>query len=124
VTQESDSVFQVVLRRALAAGDPANVQVHFTTDVLDRYKGVDGVSIIRTDTVGRVRKQGGWSVDFGIAPDETLIHVSIGDLIALPEGEREHWAFHARTLPASKMFLQMRLSANACYDDGEVRPWE
>ena len=120
---EADSVYRVVVRRALAAGDPANLQVHFDVEVLQRYREQNGVSIIRTDTVGRVRKQGSWSLDFGIAPDETSIHVPYGPLSQLPEAEREHWAQFALIAPSSSMFLQMRLAPAACHDDGEVRSW-
>jgi hypothetical protein len=120
---EADSVYRVVVRRVLAGGDPANLQVHFDVEVLQRYREQNGVSIIRTDTVGRVRKQGSWSLDFGIAPDEDVIHVPYGALKDLPETEREHWAQFAVIAPSSRMFLQMRLSPSACYDDGEVRSW-
>ncbi len=120
---ESDSVFQVIVRRALAAGDAANLQVHFAVAVLDRYRGSAGFSLIRTNTVGRLKKEGSWSLDFGIAPGEELIHTAVADLLRLPEEQREHWALHATALPASKMFLQMRLAPGSCFDDGEVRPW-
>jgi len=124
LNRESDSVFQVVVRRALAAANPANLQVHFAVAVLDRYLDGGGFSIIRTDTVGRLKKEGGWTLDFGIAPGEQLVHAAVADLLRLPEAEREHWAFHATALPASKMFLQMRLAPGSCFDDGEVRPWQ
>jgi hypothetical protein len=122
--QETLSVYRVAVRRALAAGDPAAVPLHFDVGVLDRYRGATGFSLIRTDTVARLRKQGGWSLDFGIAPGEALIHVQAGDLMSLPAADRDHWSGFAVSLPASKMFVQMRLSPNACYDDGEVRAWE
>ena len=123
-TREDQLVYRVALRRALMASDPAQVTLHFDVAVLERYRGVTGLSIIRTDTVGRVRKQGGWSLDFGIAPDEDMVHVTYAQLVALPESEREHFAAHACLLPASKMFLQMRMTPGSCFDDGEVRPWE
>lgn len=81
------------------------------------------MSIVRTDTVGRVRKQGGWSLDFGISPDEDMVHLPVASLLNLPEAEREHWAQHALTLPASRMFLSMRLAPGSCFDDGELRQW-
>jgi hypothetical protein len=121
--EESQNVYRIVVRHALARGDPANLPIHFEVAVLDRYRGRAGFSIIRTDTVGRLRKEGGWSIDFGIAPGEQAIHANVGDLMALPDEEREHWAGFALLLAASKMFLQMRLSPSACYDDGEVREW-
>jgi hypothetical protein len=121
---EETALLRVVARRALAAGNPANLPLHFEIAVLDRYRDAAGYSLIRSDTVARLRKEGGWSIDFGIAPGEELIHLSIGDLEHLPEEERDHWAAHVTALPASRTFLQMRISGSgACIDDGEVRPW-
>jgi hypothetical protein len=98
--------------------------VSFDATLLDRYRGKAGYSIIRTDTVGRVKQEGGWALDFGIADDDRLIHASLGDILnALPESEREHWAKHVATLPLSRNFLQMRLAPASCIDDGEVREW-
>jgi hypothetical protein len=120
---ETLHVYRVVVRRALAAGDPGLLPVHFETAVLDRYRGRPGYSLIRTDTVARLQKQGDWSIDFGIAPDEATIHTTANELRGLPEEDQQHWAAFAVIPPASKMFLQMRLAPSACYDDGEVRPW-
>jgi len=122
-TDDYETVHRVALRRALVAGDPSLLHLHFAAAVLDRYREGAGFSVIRTDTVGRVRKQGGWSLDFGIAPQEDAIHVQAAGLLRLPESEREHWAAHAITLPASRMFLAMRLTPGSCFDDGEVRTW-
>jgi hypothetical protein len=122
-TQEFESVYRIALRRALAAGDPSLLHVHFAVEVLDRYLEGGGFSVIRTDSVGKIRKQGGWALDFGIAPDEDIVHVQAGELLHLPEPEREHWAAFARLLPASRMFLSMRLAPGSCFDDGEVRQW-
>ena len=108
----------------LAGDDLSDLPLHLDIAVLGRYRGASGFSLIRTDTVGRVKKEGGWSLDFGIVPEEALIHVFAGDLLQLPAEEREHWAAHAVALPSSKMFLQMRLAPGACHDDGEVRPWD
>ncbi len=121
--EEYESIYRVVARRALAGEDPTHLQAHFAVEVLDRYRDADGVTVVRTDTVGRVSQKGGWSLDFGIAPAEDLLHVSTGELIHLPGAEREHWAAHVVTLPSSKMFLQMRLSPASCFDDGELRSW-
>jgi hypothetical protein len=121
--EEFETVYRVALRRALAAGDPVQVQLHFASDVLNRYREGNNFSVIRTDTVGRVRQQGSWSLDFGIAPEEDAIHAAWGDLARLPEAEREHWAAHATLLPSSRMFLSMRLAPGSCFDDGEVRSW-
>ena len=120
---ESDSIHRVVVRRALASEDHANLQLHFEAAVLDHYRQSPGFSILRTNTVGRLKKEGGWAIDFGIAPDDERIHASIGDLMGLSETDREHWSQHATALVSSKMFLQMRLSPSACFDDGEVRNW-
>lgn len=121
---EETMVLRVLLRRMLASEDLANIPLHFEAGVLERYRAAPGFSMIRTDTVGRVKKEGGWSLDLGISPDETLVHAFAGDLVRLPEEEREHWATFSVVLSSSKMFLQMRLAPGACHDDGEPRKWE
>jgi hypothetical protein len=118
-----ESVFRIAVRRALAKEDPSDLPLHFEVAVLERYRGASGFSLIRTNTVGRLRKEGGWSLDIGIAPDESVLHVCLGDLLRLPAEEREHWAAFATTLPSSKTYLQMRLAPGSCFDDGDVREW-
>ena len=115
----------VVYRRALERGDPGLLQVSFSVAVLDKYRDATASSVIRTDTVARVRTQGDWSFDFGISPGEATVHASWSALTTLlPEDERKHWAAHAAPAPAfSDMYLRMQLSPNSCHDDGEVRDW-
>jgi hypothetical protein len=120
---EVSDVYRVLVRRALATEKPDNLEIHFEIGVLERYFEREGFSLIRTDTVGRLTKQREWSIDFGIAPEEDAIHASFGALIGLPEGDRDHWAAHALSLPASSKFIHMRLFPSACFDDGEIRPW-
>jgi hypothetical protein len=122
-THDATGIYQVALRRAFAQHDPKLLQVHFEAEVLDRYRGAAGFSIIRTDTVGRVRKEGSWSLDFGISPDEQAIHASWGDLSSLPDAELAHWASAALPRASSRVFISMRLSPGACFNDGEVRGW-
>jgi hypothetical protein len=122
--RDEEAVYRVALRRALTAEDPSQVELHFDVAVLERYRGAAGFSIIRTDTVGRVRKQGGWALDFGISPDEQMLHATWGQVLTLPEAEREHFAAHARLMLASRVFVQMRMAPGSCLDDGEVRSWE
>lgn len=115
----------LVYRRAFQQQDPALVQISFDIAVLDKYRGAPGVSLIRTDTVGRIKREGGWSIDVGIGEEGRTIHASLFDLMnALPVEERDHWALHTVALPLSERFLQMRLSPGSCIDDGEVRSWE
>ncbi len=121
---EETAVLRVVVRRMLAGAELANLPLHFEAGVLGRYRGAPGFSMIRTDTVGRVKKEGGWALDVGIAPGEETVHAFAGDLLGLPVDEREHWASFAVALPSSRMFLQMRLAPSACQDDGEPRKWE
>jgi hypothetical protein len=79
---------------------------------------------MRTNTVGRIRSVEGWSLDFGIAPDNELVHTSATELTQrLPATERQHWVQHAATLAASRTFLTMRLAPGSCIDDGELREW-
>ncbi len=119
---EYEIMYRAVVRRAAAANDAANLPVAVDAAVLDRYRG-GGYALLRTNTVGRVRKEGGWALDFGIAPDEATIQACFGDLARLPEEERDHWAAYATFLPASGTFLQMRLAPGSCIDDGEIRSW-
>ena len=122
-TREADTAYRVLLRRALAAGNTALLHVHFDAGVLERYRDGAGFSLIRTNTVGRLKKEGDWSLDFGIAPGEKLLHLPAGDLLRLPEQERQHWSEFVVLLPSSSKFLQMRLAPGSCFDDGETRPW-
>ncbi len=116
---------RLLYRRAFASQDALPAQLSFDAAVLDKYRGAAGYSLIRTDTIGRLTREGGWSIDVGIGEAGRMIHAAIGDIIhKLPDAEREHWAQHAVSLPMSKMYLQMRLQPGSCFDDGEVRPWE
>jgi hypothetical protein len=116
---------KIITRKSLAASDAALMQVWFDAAVLDRYRELPDYKIIRTDSAGRVRKEGGWSLDFGIAPDNLTIHASWSALAsALPERERDHWSAHA-ALPSGigENFLRMQLAPGSCFDDGEVKDW-
>lgn len=123
LTSVSDYL-KLVYSRALTQRDPALLQVAFDAMVLDRYRASAAYAIIRTDTVGRVKKQGAWTLDFGIAPGDAVIHASWGAIAqGLPGEELAHWASHASSLLLSEMYLKMQLSPGACHDDGEVRTW-
>ncbi len=125
MAEEPNPYLMQLYRRAFQAQDPALVQVSFDAAVLDKYRGATGYSLIRTDTVGRLKREGGWTIDVGIGAEERTVHACLHDLLhALPEEEREHWAQHVVALPMSHHFLQMRLVAGSCIDDGEVRTWE
>lgn len=114
---------QTVLRRALAARDAGRLHVRFDSVVLARYRAMQGAQLIRTRTVGRITLPGRWALDVGIAPDGSL-HVPFSDLAdRLPEDEWAHWLDHLVEEPASAAFLQMRLAASACVDDGETEAW-
>ncbi|MCH8994187.1 MAG: hypothetical protein IH959_04380 [Chloroflexi bacterium] len=127
---EPNPYLMQIYRRAFAAQDPALLQLSFTAAVLDKYRAAAGYELIRTDTVGRLKREGGWTIDLGIGDlgsgeEGGIIHACLRDVLhALPEAEREHWAQHVVALPMSRTFLQMRLAAGACIDDGEVRAWE
>ena len=124
-TAADNPYLALAYRRAFTTQDPALVQVCFDIAVLEKYRGVPGFSLIRTDTVGRLKREGGWAIDVGIGEEGRTIHASLGDVLhSLPEAEREHWAQHAVSLPLSEQFLRMRLQPGSCFDDGEVRPWE
>lgn len=97
-------------------------QVVFRVAVLDRYLESGDVRVTRTNTVGRV-KGAAWMLDFGIAPDETTIHVTLALLkTRLPEKELAHWLAHADESRFSTNFLKMQ-SSHSCIDDGGYREW-
>ena len=107
-------------------GELGQAQVWFDAAVLDRYvaQRPQGTRVIRTNSAGRVKAGAGWSLDFGIAEGDVLIHASAADLSQrLPAGERSHWAQHATLLPSSRNFLSMRLHPGSCLDDGDLRDW-
>src|SRR5438105_2513171 len=105
-------------------GELGAAQVWFDQRVLDRYRAQADFRVIRTNTVGQLRASARWTLDFGIADEDRLIHASAADLAQrLPPPERQHWVSHLKTLPVSPTFLTMRLGAGSCIDDGEVRAW-
>ncbi len=118
-------LLRLTQQRALKQENPALLQVGFEVAVLDRYRNDAGCEVMRTDTVGRVRKQSAFTVDFGIAPGEEILHASWQSLTAaMPETERAHWAAHTAPVVAySEMYLRMQLSPNSCFDDGDLRAW-
>jgi hypothetical protein len=106
-------------------GDLGAAQLWFDQHVLDRYRGQQGWRVMRTDTVGRVRSPAGWSLDFGIAPGDQIVHASVADLTQrLPVAERQHWTQHMITPPVSRTFLTMRLAPGTCIDDGDLHEFE
>lgn len=114
----------VALYVRVLGGDLGATQLWFDQHVLDRYREQTGGRVIRTDTAGRVSSPAGWSLDFGIADGDRVIHASAADLgQRLPAGERQHWASHLVTPPVSRNFVTMRLGGAACIDDGDLRRW-
>ena len=115
---------QVTLALRTLGGDLGTAQLWFDARVLDRYRGQAEFRVIRTNSAGRVRVQGGWSVDFGIVDAAGLIHAPAGDIAQrLPPAEHRHWASHLLGLPTSRAFLSMRLAPGSCIDDGDTRDW-
>jgi hypothetical protein len=105
-------------------GDLGAAHLWFDQRVFDRYRALSGWRVMRTNTVGRLRSPEGWSLDFGIAPDEALVHTSVAELSQrLPPGERQHWAQHVVTPEVSRNFVTMRLAPGSCIDDGDLRDW-
>ena len=124
----SAALEQTLLRRVLASGDGKRLHLRFDPAVLERYREMAGAQLIRTRTVGRVNLPNRWSLDVGIADEPssgaTVLHATLGDLLErLPEEERDHWIAHLVPQPASLNFLQMKMAAGACIDDGEPEAW-
>jgi hypothetical protein len=101
---------------------PELAQIPFEVTVLNKYLGSSDVKVSRTRTVGRV-KSATWTLDFGIAPDEKTIHVTLSNLSQkLPATEQPHWFAHADGSHFSENFLKMQ-GSHACIDDGNLRAW-
>ena len=101
---------------------PELAQIQFDVSVLENYLDKSDVRVSRTRTVGRV-KAPTWNVDFGIAPDEKTIHVTLSQLMQkLPERERETWLAHVSDDRYSGNYLKMQ-GSHACIDDGNLRGW-
>ncbi|MBX6378402.1 MAG: hypothetical protein IRY95_07620 [Clostridia bacterium] len=116
--------FVLTLYRRVFNGAADQIHLFFAADVLDRYRSQGGYEITRTDTAGRLKRPGGWSLDFGIAADDRLIHVPAGDLATrLPASERDHWLAHLVHLPHSRHFVRVRMAPGSCFADGDIRPW-
>ncbi len=123
VSDEADLYLRLIYRRVLNSQDPSLVQISFDPAVLDKYRGAAGYTLVRTNSAGRIKREGAWSIDLGIA--DATVHASLRDVMSkLPEAEREHWADHAIALPMSDAFLQMQLQPSSCFDDGELRAWD
>ena len=105
-------------------GDFGAAQLWFHQRVLDRYRSNAGWRVMRTNTVGRLRSPEGWSLDFGIADGDELVHTSAAEISQrMPAAERQHWAQHVVTPEASRNFVTMRLVPGSCIDDGDLRDW-
>ncbi len=122
------SLEQAILRRVLRSGDGRALHLRFRGEVLQKYREHPNAQLLRTATVGRISIPGSWSLDVGIVEEPgapLVLHTTLGDLLdRLPERERDHWVEHLVAAPASVNFLQMRMAAGACIDDGETRAWE
>jgi hypothetical protein len=120
----TDPFTALLYRRVVSGQSPLLAPLFFDAAVLEKYRAAPGFAVLRTNTIGRVRLQGGWSLDFGISPQEGLIHLALGDLInRLPEAERDHWLAHLAAPPLSANFVRAQLYPGSCIEDGELRPW-
>lgn len=122
MSDETNPWALVLYARAFAARDPSLLQLRFRASVLDEYRR-RGLEIKRTNTAGRLRKPGGWSLDFGIGEGDRTVHASFEGLMGLPDGELQHWARHVAQSDLSENFCKMRLHPGSCFDDGDLRDW-
>lgn len=120
---EKTTAFQDLIGRALETGKFDAVQLWFEASVLDRYRSNPDCRILRSNSAGRLRGSSGWLVNFGIAPHDSLVHLAINTLAALPDLERAHWLTYLVHPPAGQTFLRMSVNPNACIDDGPTRDW-
>src|SRR5579859_5501031 len=118
-TAEKVDAQRSALYLRVLGGDFGAAQLWFAQRVLDRYRVQSGWRVMRTNTVGRVKSPDGWSLDFGIAEGDALVHASLVEVSQrLPAGERQHWAQHLVTPAVSRAFVSMRLAPGSCFDDG------
>ncbi|GIW10380.1 MAG: hypothetical protein KatS3mg061_1437 [Dehalococcoidia bacterium] len=75
----------------------------FATSALERYRQQEGYRLLRTNTVGRLHADAGWSLDFGFAEDDRQIHLPVRDLAARrangPTGSTI-WSPHPAVVPS------------------------
>ncbi len=123
MTDETNPWARVIYSRAFAAADPTLVQIRFHAAVLNRYRE-RALEIKRTNTVGRLKKLGVWSLDFGIGEGDRTIHTSLGALLQnRPKQELQHWADHVAQSDLSESFCKMWLHPGSCIEDGDIRDW-
>jgi hypothetical protein len=120
---QRDPILQDLARRVLETGKYDIVPLWFESSVLDRYRGDPDCRIMRTNSAGRLKGPGGWMVNFGISPDDALIHMALATAVGIPESHRDHWLQHVVGLPAGSNFLRMTMSPGACIEDGQTREW-
>ena len=66
-------------RRLVAGNRPELAQVWFDAAVLAPYRTRPGYKLFRSDTMGLLQGPQ-WRLDFGIAADDTLLHLSVAAL--------------------------------------------
>ena len=123
MSADASLLLQDLVGRFLANGKFDSIQIWFDAAVLDRYRADPDAKIVRSDSAGRLKGSGSWMVNFGIAPDDSVIHLAISSLLALPESHQKHWLSHLVHLPVGENFLIMSMHPASCIDDGESRVW-
>ena len=114
----------LLYQRVFSGRSPLLAPIFVKASVLERYRGATGYSVVRSNTIGRVKREGSWSLDFGISPQEGVIHISLTDVMnRVPEGERDHWLQHLAAPPLSENYAKTQLAPGSCIEDGDTRPW-
>lgn len=114
----------ILFNRVLSGQNPLLAQIFLDAAVLEKYKNRPEVSLVRTNTIGRIKGEERWALDFGICPGEKTIHVSLEDFInILPAGEKQHWIRYMVTPPMSQNYVKTRLQPGSCIDDGDLCEW-
>ena len=123
---EATATRRLLLARALSGRAGIDLYpVRFRAEVIQRYRALPDVQVIRTRNVGRLSLSRQWSLDVGIDDDAGEVSVPLRDLAGrLPEAERDHWLDHLVDEPGSAVFLRMQFAGAACIDDGEPEAWE
>ncbi len=116
-----DMFLRALMKRAVVERRDI-VPVWFDERVLEKYRA-DPYRVVRTNSAGRLKLEGVFSLDFGIPAEPGVIHASLEAVSRLPEKERAHFLDHLMVLPLSLPFLQMQFAPGSCFDDGDSRPY-
>lgn len=115
----TEMFLKALLKRAVV-DHQAILPLWFEATLLEKYRE-HPYQVMRTNSAGRLKLEGVFTLDFGIPKTPGVIHASLEAVSRLPEKERSHFLDHLLVLPLSLPFLQMQFAPGSCFDDGDSR---